>query len=144
MKSEDLIVAKIADDLFQLSPPSPMWPATACVYVVVDNGSFSLIDVGCGRADAIERLKAGLTQLELDLSSLKTLVLSHAHPDHMGAAEMLLGQYAPEVLIHGDDVDHARDPRGLIGTFDIELATSLYGKAEGIVKDLFSFFDGSG
>jgi glyoxylase-like metal-dependent hydrolase (beta-lactamase superfamily II) len=121
-----------------------MWPATACVYVVVDNGSFSLIDVGCGRADAIERLKAGLAQLGLDFSSLKTLVLSHAHPDHMGAAEMLLGQYAPEVLIHTDDVDHARDPRGLIGTFDIDLAARLYGKAEGPVKDLFSFFDGSG
>ncbi len=59
MKSEDLIVAKIADDLFQLSPPSPMWPATACVYVVVDNGSFALIDVGCGRADALEPAKGG-------------------------------------------------------------------------------------
>ncbi len=144
MKSEDLIVEKVADDLFQISPPSPMWPATACVYAVVDNGSFSLIDVGCGRADALDRLKAGLAQLGLDLSSLKTLVLSHAHPDHMGAAEMLLGQCSPEVLIHTDDVDHARDPGGLTGTFDIELATRLLGRAEGPVKDLFSFFDGSG
>jgi glyoxylase-like metal-dependent hydrolase (beta-lactamase superfamily II) len=144
MKTEGLIVEKIREDLFRLSAPSFMWPATASVYVVIDKRSFSLIDVGCGRADALDRLKAGLAQLGLDLSSLKTLVLSHAHPDHMGAAEMLIGHCSPEVLIHADDVIHARDPRGLTGTFDIELATRLLGRAEGPVKDLFSFFDGSG
>lgn len=144
MKSEDLILERIAGDLFRLSPPSPMWPAAASVYVVVGDGSFSLIDVGCGRPGALDRLKAGLSKLGLDLASLRTLVLSHAHPDHMGAAQSLLEHCSPRVLIHAGDSDHARDPHGLAGTFDIELATRLYGKAEGMVADLFSFFDGSG
>jgi glyoxylase-like metal-dependent hydrolase (beta-lactamase superfamily II) len=144
MESDNLVIEKVRDDLFRLSAPSFMWPATASVYVVMDTDCFSLIDVGCGGAGALDRLRAGFSRLGLDLSSLKTLVLSHAHPDHMGAAEEMLGECTPTVLIHADDVDHARDPHGLIGTFDIELAARLYGRAEGPVKDLFSFFDGSG
>lgn len=144
MKSDALIAEKIAGGLFRLSPPSPMWPATASVYVVMDSGSCALIDVGCGGPGATARLKEGLALLGPGLSNMKTLVLSHAHPDHMGAARALLAECSPTVLIHTDDLDHARDPRGLIGTFDIELAARLYGKAEGPVQDLFSFFDGSG
>ena len=144
MELENLVVEKIADDLFRLFPPSFMWPATAAVYVVTDANGFSLIDVGCGGPGALERLKAGLSRLGLDLSSLGTLVLSHAHPDHMGAARALLSEYRPIVLIHADDVDHARNPRSLTDTFDIDLAKRMYGKTEGPVGDLFSFFDGSG
>jgi glyoxylase-like metal-dependent hydrolase (beta-lactamase superfamily II) len=144
MESEGLILEKIRDDLFRLCASSFMWPATAAVYVVTDSEGFSMIDVGCGSAGALKRLKAGLSGLGLDLSSLKTLVLSHAHPDHMGAAKSLLNEYRPTVLIHTADTEHARDPRGLIDTFDIEIAKRLYGRAEGPVRDLFSFFDGSG
>jgi glyoxylase-like metal-dependent hydrolase (beta-lactamase superfamily II) len=121
-----------------------MWPATASVYVVRETDGFAMIDVGCGGPGAIERLEAGLALAGLDPSSLKTLVLSHAHPDHMGAAEALLAECRPTVLIHRDDFEHAGDPRGLIDTFDIELAGRLYGRVEGPVADLFSFFDGSG
>ncbi len=144
MRSENLGVEKIAGDLYRLFPPSSMWPATAAVYVVTDTNGFSMIDVGCGGPGALDRLKAGLSQLGLDLSSLGTLVLSHAHPDHMGASRALLSEYRPTVLIHADDVDHARNPRSLTDTFDIELAKRLYGKTEGPVGDLFSFFEGSG
>jgi glyoxylase-like metal-dependent hydrolase (beta-lactamase superfamily II) len=121
-----------------------MWPATASVYVVIDAGGFSLIDVGCGGPGAVQRLRTGLNSLGLDLASLRTVVLSHAHPDHMGGAEMLLSGLRPSVLIHRDDFDHARNPDGLTRTFDIDLARRLYGKAEGPVSDLFSFFDRSG
>jgi len=144
MKSEELIQEEIAGGLFRLSPPSPMWPAAASVYVVIGNGSFSLVDVGCGRPDALDRLTARLSKLGLDPAPPEPLVPSHAHPDHMGAAQSLLEGCSPRVLIHADDSKHARDPRGLIGTFDIELAERLYGKAEGMVAELFSFFDGSG
>jgi glyoxylase-like metal-dependent hydrolase (beta-lactamase superfamily II) len=144
MESEPLVTEKIRDDLFRLAAPTIMWPATAAAYVITDTDGFSMIDVGCGAKDSVERLKAGLEELGLDLSSLTTLVLSHAHPDHMGAAEALLSECAPTVLIHADDFDHARDPNGLLGTFDIELAKHLYGRAEGPVADLLSFFDGFG
>jgi len=144
MEREGLIAEKIRDDLFRLSPPTTMWPATASVYVVAHGDTFSMIDVGCGGPGAVDRLKAGLSKLGFDVSSLETLVLSHAHPDHMGAAQRLLEECSPRVLIHADDFHHARDPRGRGGTFDIELAARLYGRAEGPVKDLFSFFDGSG
>jgi len=144
VKTDPLSLEKVRDDLFCLRPPHFMWPATAAVYVVTDADGFSLIDVGCGAPRAVQRLRVGLSGLGLDLSSLHTLVLSHAHPDHMGAAEMLLNECRPTVLIHRDDFDHARSPEGLIGTFDIDLAKRLYGRAEGPVSDLFSFFDGSG
>jgi glyoxylase-like metal-dependent hydrolase (beta-lactamase superfamily II) len=134
----------IRDDLFVLGPDSAEWPHSANVYVIIDDRGFSLIDLGCGGDGCVERIVRGLSQLGLSLKRLHTVVLSHAHPDHMGASERLFRECAPTVMIHGDDINQARDPRRLIHTFDIELARRLYSDEKSHVGDFTSFFDRSG
>lgn len=135
---------KIQDDLFVLRPDNSEWPHSANVYLITDDRGFSLIDLGCGGDGCVDRIKRGISQLDLPLQELHTVVLSHAHPDHMGASEMLLRECTPTVMIHRDDIEQARDPRRLVRTFDIELARSLYRDEKSYIWDFSTFFERSG
>ncbi len=135
---------KIQNDLFVLRPDNSEWPHSANVYVITDDRGFSLIDLGCGGDGCVDRIRRGLSQLDLSLQNLHTVVLSHAHPDHMGASEMLLRECMPTVMIHRDDIEQARDPRRLVRTFDIELARRLYRDEKSHVWDFSTFFERSG
>jgi glyoxylase-like metal-dependent hydrolase (beta-lactamase superfamily II) len=108
------ILTILADD--------PNWPSSANIYVIPDDNGFSLIDVGCGGAVGIEYLKQGLDHWRLKIEQLHTVVLSHAHPDHMGAIGWILEEANPTVFIHHLDIGPALDPGQLDVTFDIPLA----------------------
>lgn len=147
MVSCALNLISVTDDFFLLSPADHMWPNSANVYVIKDDHGFSMIDVGCGKVGSLERLVDALSRLNLTFGDLHTLVLSHAHPDHMGAAGSLLGKCNPEVLIHTDDVEQARDPSRLNITFDIEFAQKNYGDirdGDFRISDVLRFFDDFG
>ena len=75
---------------------------------------------------------------------IRHILMTHAHPDHMGAAERLFRECAPTIMIHQDDINQARDPRRLIHTFDIELARRSYSDEKSDIGDFSSFFDRSG
>jgi len=154
---DSLVVDNIADGLFMIRPKNPMWPSSANVYVVMENFDengdvggdrhFSMIDVGCGKEEAVGLVKDALSSISLSIKNLKTLVLSHAHPDHMGGVAQFLDGATPEILIHKKDFLNAKDPTGLIGTFDIEFAKRCYsdrgGKAS-MMADLMVFFTNFG
>jgi glyoxylase-like metal-dependent hydrolase (beta-lactamase superfamily II) len=101
---------------------APDWPSPANIYAVPDENGFSLIDVGCGGSRGIALLKQGLHHWNLKVEQLHTVVLSHAHPDHMGAIGWILEEADPAVFIHHLDVGPALDPGQLDATFDISLA----------------------
>jgi glyoxylase-like metal-dependent hydrolase (beta-lactamase superfamily II) len=101
---------------------TPDWPSSANIYAIPDENGFSLIDVGCGGDVGIEDLKQGLRHWKLKIEQLHTVVLSHAHPDHMGAMGWILKKAEPTVFIHQLDIGPALDPGQLVVTFDIPLA----------------------
>jgi glyoxylase-like metal-dependent hydrolase (beta-lactamase superfamily II) len=139
-----LVVEVVADDLFMLRPKDPMWPSSANVYVIKEGGgAFSMIDVGCGRAEVVDQIRDALSGIGLNVGGLKTLVLSHSHPDHMGGTSQFLDGANPEILIHEDDFENAANPDLLTGTFDIELARKNYSEKGGkatAMEDLMRFF----
>jgi glyoxylase-like metal-dependent hydrolase (beta-lactamase superfamily II) len=104
----------------------PAWPNPANIYVVPDDKGFSLIDVGCGSASSTEHLQRGLDHWGLTFDQLHTVVLSHAHPDHMGAMWWILEQSHPKILIHHIDAGPALDPMKLEHTFDIPFAKKCW------------------
>lgn len=145
--SEDgsLVVEKVADDLFMLRPKDPMWPSSANVYVIIEggDGAFSMIDVGCGRGEVVDQVRDALSGIGLSVENLKTLILSHSHPDHMGGTRQFLDGAGPEILIHEDDFENAVNPDLLTGTFDIEFAKRSYSEKGGkatAMEDLMRFF----
>jgi glyoxylase-like metal-dependent hydrolase (beta-lactamase superfamily II) len=128
MDNPDRIVVSIADDLKMIKPPSPYWPESANVYVFEERDGISLFDVGCGSNAAVERLLSALKYLNWDSKPVRKIVLSHAHPDHMGAMNALLSETTPEaVLLHELDVPYAFDPERLSLSFDIPLCKARAG-----------------
>jgi glyoxylase-like metal-dependent hydrolase (beta-lactamase superfamily II) len=57
-----------------------------------------------GVPDARVAFKAGLARAGLDLAGLKTIVLTHHHPDHVGLSGELQEQTGARVLMHPLDV----------------------------------------
>jgi len=104
----------------------PDWPSSANIYAIPDENGFSLIDVGCGGINGVELLKEGLRYWKLKIEQLHTVVLSHAHPDHMGAIGWIQEEVNPTVYIHHLDIGPALDPAQLDVTFDIELAKNRW------------------
>ncbi len=70
-------------------------------YAVEDAGAYTFIDVGLpGYWPQMTRF---LAARNAPLSSVKAVVLTHYHPDHMGNAERLRTQAGATVLVHHDD-----------------------------------------
>ena len=124
------------------------WPNPSNIFVVPDESGFSLIDAGCGGIPGIEHLVSGLRHWGLKLQHLHTVILSHAHPDHMGALGWILEETHPTVRIHHLEVDSALSPAGLEKTFDIPLAKKFWSSFEPGDDlqefDLLKFFEDSG
>jgi len=52
-----------------------------------------------------ELVVGGMKKLGLDPRNIKYLLVSHAHGDHIGGAEMIQGRYHPRVVMGGPDWD---------------------------------------
>lgn len=117
---------KNIDGILTILADAPEWPNSANIYAIPDKRGFTLIDVGCGGISSIERLQDGLRHWKLRLEHLHTVVLSHAHPDHMGAIGWILEKSNPTVYVHQLDMGPALDPAQLDVTFDIPLAKARW------------------
>ena len=104
---------------------SHLWPNPANIYALPDESGFALLDLGCGGASGPDFLMNGLKHWGLDLGALHTVVLTHAHPDHMGALANVLERSGSRVLIHEQDKPQLMDPARLSLTFDIDLAVDM-------------------
>lgn len=96
-----------------------MWPAPANSFVLKDPDGAVLIDLGCGYSECWEKVRSFLGGLGLAPGDVHTVVLSHAHPDHMGALPFLLREASPRVVIHSLEKPLASDNRLLNESFDM-------------------------
>ena len=139
----------IFHDLKIIKPPSPYWPESANVYIFEDESGISLFDVGCGSINSVDRLFSALRDVIWKSKPINKIILSHAHPDHMGAMKILLSEVLPEsIILHEKDLSYSLDPKRLMFSCDIPLCNKhlkeLSIKDEegwaGIEFDLISYF----
>ena len=117
----------IFDDLKMIRPESSYWPESANVYLFKDGDGISLFDVGCGSMAPVDRLFSALEVLGWKSKRIKKIVLSHVHPDHSGAMEILLSEITPErIFLHEDDLPYALEPEKLTLSFDIALCKKQF------------------
>jgi glyoxylase-like metal-dependent hydrolase (beta-lactamase superfamily II) len=69
-------------------------------YAVIDGGRVTLIDAGLPRY--AETLGADLRSVGRELSDIEAVVLTHAHPDHIGVTGFLRARGVP-VYVHRED-----------------------------------------
>jgi glyoxylase-like metal-dependent hydrolase (beta-lactamase superfamily II) len=69
-------------------------------YAVEDGGRLTIIDAGMPKQ--AETLEADLRSVGRELSDIEAVVLTHAHPDHIGVAGFLRARGVP-VYVHRED-----------------------------------------
>ncbi|WP_370380788.1 MBL fold metallo-hydrolase [Catenulispora sp. GAS73] len=74
--------------------------------VVKDGDSATLIDTGYPGDRA--NLLASLELLKVAPEALSAVLITHAHNDHLGSAQWLRATYGVPVLMHAEEVPHAR------------------------------------
>lgn len=108
-----------ASEIYVCRPDTDLWPAPANSYLLKDEDGGILMDAGCGLPECYEKIKSFLAGHGLAPRDVHTVVLSHAHPDHMGALPFLLDEASPRIFLHSIEAPLAADPQLLNGTFDM-------------------------
>lgn len=98
-----------------------IWPASANILLVRDEDGAILVDVGCGQEEAYIKVKEFVHAQGFKIEDVHTVVLTHAHPDHMGAMQYLLQEISPRVFLHPIEIPLAAEPSRLNDTFDMLL-----------------------
>lgn len=98
-----------------------IWPASANILLIRDEDGAILVDVGCGQEQAYIKVKEFVHAQGYSMEDVHTVVLTHAHPDHMGAMKYLLQEINPRIFLHPIEIPLAAEPSRLNDTFDMGL-----------------------
>jgi glyoxylase-like metal-dependent hydrolase (beta-lactamase superfamily II) len=71
--------------------------------IIIFGDNITLIDTGVKGSE--EQIFAYIKQCNRNISDIKTIILSHSHPDHIGSANRIKDLTKCEVLSHGNEVD---------------------------------------
>lgn len=87
---------RICDRVYQVGGPEMSSPNDCCVYLVDGDGALALIDSGCG--PGYKAIVANIIRLGFEPADIQTLLLTHCHIDHVGAASMFRSDYGVSVV----------------------------------------------
>src|SRR5262245_46444094 len=91
---------EVAAGIWKITLPIPFPLRTVNLYALVGADGWTLVDAGIGLPEAREALSAGLERAGVSLANLKTMVLTHHHPDHIGLSGELQEQSGARVYMH--------------------------------------------
>lgn len=95
---------QVTPGIWRIPLPVPFPPGWVNAYVLHGADGWSLVDCGMGTRPSDAALVAGLVALGITFADLHTLVLTHAHPDHIGAAGDITSEMrVPRVLMLADE-----------------------------------------
>jgi glyoxylase-like metal-dependent hydrolase (beta-lactamase superfamily II)/8-oxo-dGTP pyrophosphatase MutT (NUDIX family) len=80
----------------------PLPPALHTNAYLVGEPEMALIDPGSGDPEELNHLFAVIDALEKDRRKLKLVLLTHAHPDHIGGVEAIRQRYGVRVGAHAE------------------------------------------
>jgi glyoxylase-like metal-dependent hydrolase (beta-lactamase superfamily II) len=93
-------VESIAEGVFRIPLPMPGDALKAVnVYALEQPDGFTLIDGGWAQANAREQLEASMRRLGAGLSSIKRILVTHAHRDHYTLAIILRREFGMPVAL---------------------------------------------
>lgn len=91
---------EIADGVFFVHSEMVNW------VLLTDGDAVSVIDTGYpGQRGAVEE---SIRAIGRDPHGIEAVLITHAHVDHIGSAQYLSDTYGAPVLVHPDEVAHAR------------------------------------
>ena len=78
--------------------------------LVEDDGQVTLVDAGTKRA--LKTVMAGLEHIGVGPSDVTRILVTHAHPDHVGGLAGLRGRTGATVAVHERDAAYVREGKG--------------------------------
>lgn len=97
------------DIIKMISIPTPYDVGAVNLYLILDE-PITLIDAGPYSVEAEEGFLKGLSELNLAPEAIKRIVITHAHPDHVGMAGRLQELTGATVLMSTNDVTKLSKP----------------------------------
>ncbi len=91
------MLSKIIEGVYSLNDPSG-----ANTYILIDGG-VTLIDVGMMKN--VPKIKMGLEGLGLSMKDIKTVIITHAHFDHMQCLAEIVSLSSAKVMVGKEDAD---------------------------------------
>jgi len=79
--------------------PTPFYVGPVNVYLIEED-PLTLIDAGPRDGDSLEALRSGLARIGHKLSDIKRIIVSHAHADHYGLAQLIVEESGATAYIH--------------------------------------------
>src|SRR4030042_3561796 len=94
---------KVWRDVYQVGGADISHPLDCSVYLL-DGGEISmLIDAGAGKS--FEQLVSNIGKLGLDPKKLNSILVSHAHIDHIGSLHQFQKEYDVQIIAHELDAE---------------------------------------
>ena len=101
--------AEVVDGVWQIKLPVPFPLGFVSVYLVEGDDGWTLVDAGYDYPPAREAWQTGAARAGCDLSrNVSRIVVTHFHPDHIGAARWLQELSAAPVFMLETEIPFAR------------------------------------
>lgn len=112
---------QVMDGLYQLRVPIPNNPlGWVLPYLIEGRDGWTLVDSGWNVPEAFDALEQQLNDAGVGFKNLKTLLVTHIHPDHYGLAGQVKERSGATVIIHQRERDLIRsrymNPSQLLAT----------------------------
>jgi len=92
-------VSEVAAGIYQIRLPLPFELRIVQSYLLADGAGWTVVDAGLNHAPSREVWQAALDALGVGWGQIRRIVLTHAHPDHYGAAGWLQERSGAPVLL---------------------------------------------
>lgn len=102
-------------------------------YVLVHSDGVTLVDPGWRDRDSWDALTDGLARIGRTVADVRSIVVTHFHPDHLGLADLVAEKSGAEVLMHRSDVRGI--PEGPGGVAEVVARTDPFLRRHGLPAD---------
>ena len=117
----------IGETIWRIPLPLPFALRSVNIYLLDDGpGARVLIDAGLGLVPDIAAIRAGIAQAGLALEDISTIVLTHAHPDHVGYSGPIQAACGAPVYMLGDEARRMQQIWGAENTWSLDATEDFY------------------
>lgn len=116
---------QITKHIYQIITPTPFPTGPVNCYVIKDD-PITLIDSGLKMDEALEGLRAGLSEIGLQFGDIERLLITHSHLDHYGLMATVAAEGNPRVYAHPLEVYDLEDPHAYLGDDDLNRRTEQF------------------
>ena len=102
--------AEVAAGVYQLKVPVPIPLVFVSAYLIESGDGWTLIDTGFDYPEGRETWEVGAKAVGCDLRrDVSRIVVTHFHPDHLGAAHWLQGMSGAPVCMLESEIENSRE-----------------------------------